>query len=119
MGVKDYFKINLTEAKNLRVTVNNAGLPSSDTVLTSLFNRDNTHVTSSDGNRNYARLTRDIRLDYEPHYHGFTFEEDGRGYWKILVTEYVNFDKPTPDGSGDPPACFSGSGYSLQVEFLP
>ena len=114
-GVRDYFKINLTEPKNIRITVNNAGLPSNNYVLIYLRNPSDTNIWNNEGGRenNSDRIVKNLR----------TYHTDANpfppGFWRIMVTENVDHDYPSPYGEGDPPICYSGSGYSLTVEFLP
>lgn len=113
-GVWDYFKFNLREPVNIRVRVNNAGLPPRNYLLFYLYDpfRENIENTEGSSARDSDELTLDMRT-YYTEYNPFD-----PGYWRVGVTESHAHLSPSPYGTGDPPGCYSGSGYSLSIEFL-
>ncbi len=118
VGVSDFFQFNVPAPQNLRIQVTHAGLASGNQVEISLYNRNNTHVTSQTGNAGGCTLNHDLRPAWP---HPDEHPVFPAGQWRVEVrTPTAGGGYPEAYGNGDPPACYtSPTGYSLSITVLP
>ncbi len=122
VGLQDWYQINYSEAQNLRLEVNDAGLAAGDRVHVFLYEPDNELLASNEGgpagasSASRSILEIDLRERYYPVYPdpGFPFPS---GPWRILVTSQR---VGQPYGIGTPPQCYTQrTGYSLTSSRVP
>ncbi len=113
VGIKDYYKFNLTQEKLIRVNIANAGLESGRSISISLYDKDNVHHTTETGSAGSATLEYDLRGDYDSSWPQFP-----AGEWRILVTTHSE-SNARPYGTGTGPGCYTNAaGYSLDLDLI-
>ena len=113
IGIRDYYKFNLTEEKLVRVSVSNAGLESGKRVSISFYDEDNTHHLTEEGSNNGAVIEYDLRGLYSADWPPFP-----AGQWRILVSTHSP-DDTRAYGTGDGPECYTDpTGYTLDLDLI-
>ena len=113
IGIRDYYKFDMTEEKLVRVSVSNAGLESGKNVSISLYDETNTHHSTTEGTRSSVVFSYDLRGMYIADHPPFP-----AGEWRILVSTH------TPDdtgayGTGDGPECYTDpAGYTIDLDLI-
>jgi len=113
IGIRDYYKFNLTEEKLVRVSVSNAGLESGRSVSISLYDEGNTLHLTENGSNNGAVLNHDLRGRYSADWPPFP-----AGQWRILVSTHSETNAKAY-GTGDGPECYTDpTGYTIDLDLI-